>query len=85
MDQGQIIKKPENHTKELQPYFACNRECLEVFMLWYEKVNVNMCKILFTQSISEAQILQVKHITGRKTYSKSRYKSFFGGKEGSEQ
>ena len=85
MDQGQIIKKPENHTKELQPYFACNRERLEVFMLWYEKVNVNMCKILFTQSISEAQILQVKHITGRKTYSKSRYKSFFGGKEGSEQ
>lgn len=61
MDQGQIIEKPANHTEELKPYFACNREFLWVFMLWCEKVSVNMCKVLFTQSISEAQIFQVKH------------------------
>lgn len=55
------------------------------FYVACETVNVNMRKIVSTQSISEAQILQVKHITRRKTYSKSRYKSFYGGEEGSEQ
>lgn len=67
MDQGQIIEKPENHTRELKLYFACDKECSGSFTLRCEKVNIKICKILFTQSISGAQIFQVKpHTTVRK-------------------
>lgn len=43
------------------------RSVFKVFTLWCEKVSVKTCKILFTQSISRAQIFLMKHrITGRK-------------------
>lgn len=56
------------------------RRVPELFMLWCEKVSVKMCKILFTHGISGAQIVQVKHISGRNGIQSPGAKAYYWGR-----